>query len=31
VFYVHGTGNQELFGTIPTDADGNYNVTVPLF
>jgi hypothetical protein len=31
VFYVRGTGNQELFGTIPTDASGNYNVTVPLF
>jgi hypothetical protein len=31
VFYVRGTGNQELFGTIPTDANGNYNVTVPLF
>src|SRR5262245_32881064 len=31
IFYVRGTGNQELFGTIPTDANGNYNVTVPLF
>ncbi len=31
IFYVKGTGNQELFGTIPTDAGGLYNVTVPLF
>lgn len=30
-FYVEGTGNQELFGTIPTDGDGVYAVDVPLF
>lgn len=30
-FYVRGSGNQELFGTIPTDAGGNYSVNVPLF
>jgi hypothetical protein len=30
-FYVRGTANQELFGTVPTDANGNYDVTVPLF
>jgi hypothetical protein len=30
-FYVAGDGTQELFGTIPTDAGGNYSVNVPLF
>lgn len=30
-YYVRGTGNQELFGTVPTDTAGNYQIEVPLF
>lgn len=30
-FYVKGAGNQELFGTIPTNVEGSYSVNVPIF